>query len=53
MFACNTGLNLKQEDFPMLPCNVYVRNSVRRNPDESTVKCVRKSVSTYSVLPSR
>ena len=54
VFACDTGFNLKQEEFPMLPCNVSVPNSVC-NPDEPTVKCVRKSiykfVSTSSVLP--
>ena len=52
MFACHTGGNLKQEDFPMLPCNMSVRNSVY-NPDKFIVKYVRKSifksVSTSSV----
>ena len=52
MFACHTSFILKQEDFPMLSCNVSVRNSVC-NPDKATVKCVRKSlfksVSTSSV----
>ena len=56
LFACNAGFNLKQEGFPMLSCNVSVRNSVC-NPDKSTVKYVRKSihksVSTYSVLPGK
>ena len=54
LFACDTGFNLKQEDFPMLPCNVSALNSIC-NPDKPTVKCVRKSiykfVSTSSVLP--
>ena len=54
--ACDTGLNLKQEDFPMLSCNVSFRNPVC-NPDKSTVKCVRKSIykffSTSSVLPGK
>ena len=52
MFACHTSFILKQEDFPMLSCNVSVRNSVC-NLDKATVKCVRKSlfksVSTSSV----
>ena len=52
MFACHTGFNIKQEDFPMLPCNVSVRNSVY-NPDKPIVKYVHKSifksVSTSSV----
>ena len=43
MFACHTGFNLKQEDFPMLPCNVSVRHSVC-NPGKPIVKYVRKSV---------
>ena len=53
LFACDTGFNLKQEDFPILPCNVFVWDSVC-NPDKSTVKYVCKSifksVSTCSVL---
>ena len=56
LFACDTGFNLKQEDFPMLPCNVSVRNSVC-NLDRTTVRYVRKSiyksVSTCSVLPGK
>ena len=56
LFACNTGFNLKQEDFPMLTSNVPVRNSVC-NPDQASLKCVRKSiykfVSTSSVLPGK
>ena len=52
VFACNTCFNLKQEDFPMLPCNVPARTSLC-NPDKPTVKCVRKFiykfVSTSSV----
>ena len=43
VFSCNTGFNLKQEDFPMLPRNVPVRNSVC-NPDKPAVKCVHKSI---------
>ena len=54
VFACDTGFNLKQEDFPMLLCNMSVRKTVC-NPDKPTVKCIRKSiynfVSTSSVLP--
>ena len=49
LFACNTGFNLKQEDF----LNVFVFNSVC-NPDKSIAKYVRKSInksfSTSSVL---
>ena len=56
LFACDTGLNLKQEDFSMLPCNVPVCHSVS-NPDNPTVQCVRKSiykfVSTSSVLSGK
>ena len=56
VFACDTGFNLKQEDLPMLPCNMSVRKTVC-NPDKTTVKCVRKSiynfVSTSSVLPGK
>ena len=56
VFACDTGFNLKQEDFPMLPCNMSVRKTVC-NPDKPTVKCVRKSiynfVSTNSVFPGK
>ena len=56
VFACDTGFNLKQEDLPILPCKVSVRNSLC-NPDKPTVKCVRKSiykfVSTSSVLPGK
>ena len=56
VFACDTGFNLKQEDFPMLPCNVSFRNSVC-NPDNPTLKYVRKSIyksaSTSSILPSK
>ena len=56
VFACDTGFNLKQEDFPMLPCNMSVRKTVC-NPDKPTVKCVRKSiynfVSTSSVIPGK
>ena len=56
VFACDTGFNLKQEDFPMLPCNVSALNSIC-NPDKPTVKCVRKSiykfVSTSSVLQGK
>ena len=52
VFACLTGFSLKQEDFPMLRCNVSVRNSVC-NLDKPIVKYVRKpifrSVSTSSV----
>ena len=43
LFACDRGFNLKQEDFPMLPCNVSVGNSIC-NPDKPTVKYVRKSI---------
>ena len=54
LFACDTDFNLKHEDFPMLPCNVSVRNSFG-NPDKPTVKCIRKSLyeffSTSYVLP--
>ena len=39
LFACDTGFNLKQEDFPMLPCNVSALNSIC-NPDKPTVKCI-------------
>ena len=56
LFAGDTGLNLKQENFSMLPCNVSVCNSVS-NPDNPTVQCVRKSiykyVSTSSVLSGK
>ena len=56
LFACHTSFNLKQEDFPMLPCNVSIRNSVC-NPDKPIVKYVRKSIfksaSTSSVLPGK
>ena len=56
LFACDTGFNLKQEVFPMLPCNVSALNSIC-NPDKPTVKCVRKSiyrfVSTSSVPPGK
>ena len=56
LFACDTALNLKQEDFSMLPCNVPVCHSVS-NPDNPTVQCVRKSiykfVSTSSVLSGK
>ena len=56
VFACDTGFNLKQEHFLMLPCNMFVRKTVC-NPDEPTVKCVRKSiykfVSTAVVLFSQ
>ena len=41
LFACDTGFNLKQEYFPMLPYNFSVRNSVC-NPDKPTVKYVCK-----------
>ena len=34
LFACDTGFNSKQKDFPTLMFNVSVRNSVR-NPDKS------------------
>ena len=54
LFACDTGFNLKQEYFPMLPCNVC--ESVC-NPDKPTVNCVCKSIykfiSTSSVLPGK
>ena len=43
VFGCDTGFNLKQEDFPMLPYNMFVRKTVC-NPDKPTVKCVRKSI---------
>ena len=56
LFACDTGFNLNQEDFPMLPCNVFVRNPVC-NTDKPIVKYVRKfifkSVSISSVLPGK
>ena len=56
LFACDTGFNLKQEDFPMLPCNVSVHNFVC-DSDMPTVKHVHKSihkfVSTSSVLPGK
>ena len=56
VFACDTGFNLKQEDFPMLPCNMSVRKTVC-NPDKPTVKCVHKSiykfVCTSSVLQGK
>ena len=56
LFACNTDLNLKQEDFPMLSCKVSVRNSVC-NTDKPTVKYIRKSiyksVGTSSGLPGK
>ena len=46
----------KTGSFPMLPCNVSVRNSVY-NPDKSTVKYVcksiYKSVNTCSFLPGK
>ena len=34
LFACDTGFNSKQKDFPTLTFNVSVRNSVH-NPDKS------------------
>ena len=43
VFACNTGFNLKQEDFPLLPGNMSVRKTIC-NPDKPTVKCVCKSI---------
>ena len=56
VFPCDTGFNLKQEDFPILPCFVSVRNSAC-NPDKPNVKCVCKSiykfVSTNSVLSGK
>ena len=56
LFACDTGFNLKQEDFLMLPCHVTVRNFVC-NPDKTTVKYIHKSiyksVSTSSILPGK
>ena len=55
VFAYDTGFNLKQEDFSMLPCNMPVRKTVC-NPDKPIVKCGGKSiynfVSTNSVLPA-
>ena len=41
-FACHTGFDLKQEDFPILSCNMPVRNSVC-NPDKAIIKYVCKS----------
>ena len=56
LFPCHAGFNLKQEDFPMLPCNMSVRNSVG-NLDKPIVKYVRKSifksVGTSSALPGK
>ena len=56
LFACNTDLNLKQEDLPMLSCKVSVRNSVCKT-DKPTVKYIRKSiyksVGTSSGLPGK
>ena len=50
--SLETCLLVTQEDFPMLPCNMSVRNSVC-NPDKPIVNYVRKSifksVSTSSV----
>ena len=50
LFACDTGFNLKEEDFPML-CNVTVRNSVC-NRDQPTIKYVRKSIGDSDVRSS-
>ena len=56
LFACDTGFNLKQKDFPVLPCNISVQNSVC-NLDKLIVKYVRKSVyksfRINSVLPGK
>ena len=56
LFACDTGFNLKQKDFPMLPCNVSFRNSVC-NPDNPTLKYIHKSIyksaSTSSIIPGK
>ena len=56
LFACDIGFNLKQEDFPILPCNVYFCSPVF-NPDKPIVKYVcksiYKSVSTGSLLPGK
>ena len=58
VFACDTGFNLKDEDFFMLPCNVSVHNSVC-NSDKPIVKFFRRSflklkvVSASSVLPGK
>ena len=46
VFACDTGFNLKLEDFPMLPCNMSVRKTVCSH-DKPTVKCVRKSIYNF------
>ena len=56
LFACDAGFNLKQGNFPMLPINVSVCNSVN-NPDKPIVKFVCKSilktVSTSSFPPGK
>ena len=44
--SCYTGFNLKQEDFPILPFNVPLHNSVC-NPDKPIVKYVHKSISKF------
>ena len=46
VFACDTGFNLKLEDFPVLPCNMSVRKTVCSH-DKPTVKCVRKSIYNF------
>ena len=55
LFACDTRFSLKQKDFPMLPCNVSVRNSVC-NLDKTVnyvCKSIYKFVSNFSVLTGK
>ena len=43
-FTSNTDLNVNQEDFPMLPGNISVCNSVFNPVFKPFVKPVRKSI---------
>ena len=58
LFASQTGLSLKQEDFPMLSCNMSIRNYVC-NPDmivknmKYDRKSFLKSFCTSSALPAQ
>ena len=56
LVACHAGFNLKQEHFPMLSCNMSIRNSVC-NCDKPIVKYVckgfLKSFCTSSAIPAQ
>ena len=56
LVASHPGFNLKQEDFPMVSCNMSIRNSIC-NPDKPIVKYVRKpflkSFCTSSAIPAQ